>query len=136
MQKSSFCETHFLMSCPLCNEGPTSTPVPIIPTPLDITIPLPEKIEISPSAQKSYDDSGPQQPPVSSPEAVKVTNVTEEYARACDKYEEACTAVKKTEEHIQNMREILEELIKARESAHLAKIELKKKVLETLAGEE
>jgi hypothetical protein len=134
------CQEHFLLNCRLCNDSPVPPYTPLPDTSINITTPVIGNIELpampTPLPMPSLHDPGPQQPPVSSPEAVKVTNVTEEYARACDKYEEACTAVNKTEEHIQNMREILEELIKARETARMMKTALKKKVLETLAGEE
>jgi len=139
-QKSSMCETHFLLNCRLCNED---LPLPAysreeFKSTVEVAVEKTkqELLIVEPSLPLDPSDPGPQPPPVSSPEAVKVTNITEEYARSCDKYEEACTAVNKTEEHIQNMREILEELIKARETARMMKTALKKKVLETLAGEE
>lgn len=137
-QKSSMCQEHFLLNCRLCNDSPVPPYNPLPDTSINITIPV-RSIELpampTPLPMPTLHVPGPQPPSVSSAEAVKVTNITEEYARACDKYEEACSAVKKTEEHIQNMREILEELIKARVEAQMAKTELKKKVLATLAEE-
>lgn len=131
MKKSNFCSDHFVLNCKLCSEEAPPTPLPEVKP----SVPkLTEEVikNIQESEQRVEDNTHPEPPPVSSPEAQAVLSVTDEYARACDDFAAAVNAVTNIEAHIDRLQAMKLSLQADVVGKKTRKEELRKKVLETL----
>ena len=136
------CDAHFVMGCKLCFDNPVPPYNPVHDTSVMVNTPAVGSYE--PPIQNTFishpDPAAveylPQPPPLTSPEALKVTTASEEYAQACEKYKDACDAVDRMSDHIKKMNDMMVELEVAKLEAKEHKNELKKKMLEALAEED
>lgn len=141
MQKSKYCDMHFSLNCPLCDEtaAPNAAVAQAFTPPIPFTTPVPTEAVGLPeggtyiNASAIKIESGPQPPAIQSEEGQAVLNVSDDYARACDSYKLAVKAVTDMKAHLTKMDLILEELQRDVITKKKHKDDLKKKVLETLA---
>lgn len=135
MEKGTFCTDHFVLNCRLCGqESPVlSAPVNKVPDPQVQSIIENHETQFKENQNMVDSLSRAEPSPIQSVEGQKVVSVADEYARACEKYEQAVKQGIDMNAHIDKMREVLIELDRATSEAKKDKDRLKKKVLETLA---
>lgn len=128
MNKSSFCSEHFAMNCKLCSDEPK--PVS------DLRAVVGPVISVLPTLDglKEQVPVAVAEPPTTfrSAEGAAVISVTDQYAKSCDEYSEAVTAVTNIELHIiklESMKLTLQHDVVEKKTK---KEELRKKLLETL----
>jgi len=120
LPKSSMCSNHFVLNCKLCSEdnlAGMSTGVPNLPAEAvaDLKVENPAFVAVPPI-----------KPAITSPEAKKVLNVSEEYSISCETF----SFISK---QLSDAKELVKVLENKLADAKQHRAELKKKLLETLA---
>lgn len=145
MNKSNFCEDHFVMNCRLCSQEVAAPPVLDfngVPQIVPFTTPVPtEKVGLPAGGDYinlsaiGISQNGLTNSEVESEEGKTVLSVTDRYARACDDLSRAKETVTAVIDHIAKMGSTLLELQEDVVSKKVLKDNLKLELLSTLEND-